>query len=69
MDSGVEMPVCLSLGELVDRLSGIMLKQWHLEELMADATVSDEKKVAITDQIINLNKFRMKLIKAIDEHE
>jgi len=63
------MPVCLSLGELVDRLSGIMLKQWHLEELMADPALSDERKVEVTDQIINLNKFRMKLIKAIDEYE
>lgn len=62
------MPICLSLGELVDRLTIVALKQWHLEEQMNNPDVSDEIKVQITDQIVNLNQFRMKLIAAIDEH-
>lgn len=62
------MPVCLSLGELCDRLAVTALKQWHLEEKMADPEVSDEEKVRITDQIVSLNGFRMKLIEAINEY-
>lgn len=62
------MPICLSLGELCDRLAIVSLKQWHLEEQMADPSISDETKVEITDQIVNLNAFRMRLIAAIDEY-
>jgi hypothetical protein len=62
------MPVYLSLGELCDRLTVTALKQWHLEEKMADPEVSDEEKVKITDQIVSLNGFRMKLIEAINEY-
>ena len=62
------MPICLSLGELVDRLAIITLKQFYLESQMGDPKVSDEAKVEITDQIVNLNAFRMKLVAAIDEY-
>lgn len=62
------MPICLSLGELVDRLTIVALKQWHLEEQMNNPDVSDEAKVEITDQIVNLNQFRMKLVDAINEY-
>lgn len=62
------MPICLSLGDLCDRLAITALKQFHLEEAMRDPDLSDETKVEITDQIINLNAFRMKLIAAIDEY-
>jgi len=62
------MPICLSLGELCDRLTIVALKQWHLEEQMNNPNVSDEAKVEITDQIVNLNAFRMRLISAIDEY-
>jgi hypothetical protein len=61
------MPICLSIGEIIDRLVIVHLKQWHLEEMMADPEVSDEKKAEITDQIVSLNAFRMKLVAAIDE--
>jgi hypothetical protein len=62
------MPIYLSLGELCDRLCIVANKQWHLEEQMSDPNVSDETKVEITDQIVNLNAFRMRLIAAINEH-
>lgn len=62
------MPIYLSLGELCDRLCVVSLKQWHLEEQMRDPDVSDEAKVEVTDQIVNLNAFRMRLISAIDEY-
>jgi len=62
------MPIILSLGELIDRLAICHLKQWHLEEQMNDPDISDEAKVKITDQIVSLNQFRMKLIDAIDEY-
>ena len=61
------MPICYSIGEIIDRLVIVHLKQWHAEEIMADPDVSDEKKAEITDQIISLNAFRMKLVAAIDE--
>ena len=35
---------------------------------MNNPDVSDEVKVDITNQIVNLNAFRMKLIDAIDEY-
>lgn len=62
------MPIQLSMAELIDRLSITANKQWHLEELMANEDISDEEKVEITNQIVNLNTFRMKLIAAIDEY-
>ena len=63
-----------SLGDLVDRLIITNLKQWHLEEEMADENVSLQEKNKITDQILSLNTFRNKLIAGInayfeEEHE
>ena len=61
------MPINLSLGELCDRLCITALKQWHLEEQMNNPNISDEAKVEITDQIVSLNAFRMRIIATIDE--
>lgn len=61
------MPVCLSFGELCDRLAITHVKLWHLEEKMADSSLSDEKKVEITSQIVSLNGYRSRLVSAIDE--
>ena len=60
--------ICYTLGELIDRLSITHIKQWHLEEIMADKDVSLEEKGKIPDQIISLNNFRKELVEAINEY-
>ncbi len=62
------MMLYYSLGELIDRLIITHLKQWHLEEDMADDKISLKEKSKITDQILSLNTFRNKLIEGIDEY-
>jgi hypothetical protein len=57
-----------SLGELVDRLAIVNLKQWHLEEKISDPNISLEDKGEFTKQVESLNDFRMKLIASIDEY-
>ena len=60
------MKLYYSLGELIDRLTITNLKQWHLEEDMANPEVPIAKKSEITEQILSLNTFRNKLIEGIN---
>ena len=60
-----------SIGEMIDRLAVTHLKIWHLEEQIQKAEEEDwpaEKTEKICDQVVNLNAFRMKIVKAIDEY-
>ena len=57
-----------SLGELIDRLAITNLKQWHLEEKIADPDISLKEKGKFTKQVESLNEFRMKIVSSIDEY-
>ena len=61
------MPITLSVGELIDRLSIATLKVAMLEKALSDETLSDKRRVEIQDQIVNQNTWRNRLVKAIDE--
>lgn len=56
-----------TIGEVIDRLAITNLKLWHLEEQMADASLSKEDKGRISEDIVLLNDLRCKCIEAIDE--
>ncbi len=55
-----------SIGELIDRLAIVSLKHWHLEEQLTQ-DISVEEKHTITQQILELNKFRSKIVDSINE--
>jgi len=60
-----------SIGEMVDKLSVIHNKIWHLEERVAELEedkMKTKETEKICDQIVNLNAYRMKIVKAIDEY-
>ena len=56
-----------SLGELVDKLSIIHLKIWHLEERIADKDAPDEDVERMCDQVVGLNTARNEIVQGIDE--
>ena len=61
-----------SMGDLVDKLTIVHLKIWHLEEEIANETGSlpDEEVERMCDQIVNLNTHRNEIIRSINElHE
>ena len=60
-----------SIGEMIDRLAVVHLKIWHLEEeiqKLKEINAPAKKIEIICDQVVNLNAFRMKIVKAIDEY-
>lgn len=59
-----------SMGELIDKLTIIHLKIWHLEEDIAAAKVSNipvEEIEKMCDQVVNLNTTRNHIVKSINE--
>ena len=59
-----------SIGEMIDKLGVVHLKIWHLEEQIAKAEEEEwpaEKTEALFDRVVNLNKYRMKIVAAIDK--
>ncbi len=56
-----------TLGELLDRLSICNLKQWHLEELIADENTDIEEVGRLADQVVAINNLRKKIIDSINE--
>lgn len=64
------MSLKYSIGETIDKLAVVHLKIWHLEEEAQKGKKenwSNEKLEVIFDKIINLNKYRMKIVDAINE--
>ena len=60
-----------SIGEMIDKLAVVHLKIWHLEEAIqrAEAEGKDAKDIEeLCDKVVNLNAYRMKIVKAIDEY-
>jgi len=60
-----------SIGEMVDKLCVIHLKVWHLEEQIqkAEEDSLDAKEIEkLCDKVVNLNAYRMKIVKSIDEY-
>ena len=60
-----------SIGEMIDKLCVIHLKVWHIEEQIqkAEADGLDAKEIEkLCDKVVNLNAYRMKIVKSIDEY-
>jgi len=59
-----------SVGELVDKLTIIHLKVWHLEEKIAELKDkgAESEIEKLCDQVVNLNTMRNKIIESINEH-
>jgi hypothetical protein len=55
-----------TIGELIDRLIITLLKQWHIEEDIAN-TEDDEQLGILSQRSDDLNTYRNKLVAAIDE--
>jgi len=53
-----------TIGELIDKLTVVHLKIWHLEENMNSD--NHNNKGEISKQIIKLNDYRNKIIASID---
>lgn len=59
-----------SIGEMIDKLTIIHLKIWHLEEDIASAraqSVPDLEIEKMCDQVISLNTARNKIVSSINE--
>jgi hypothetical protein len=56
-----------TLGELVDALSIVNLKLWHLEDRARDKTLPDADRLQASDVVRELNAERNQLIEAIDD--
>jgi len=60
-----------SIGEMIDKLCVIHLKIWHIEEQIQKAEVDglDTKEIEkLCDKVVNLNAYRMKIVKSIDKY-
>jgi hypothetical protein len=55
------------MGELIDKLTVIHLKIWHIEEEIEKGG-DDAKIEKLCDQVVNLNSARDEIIKAIDAY-
>ena len=59
-----------SFGELVDKLTIIHLKIWHIEEDIAKSKFVNTSDIIIEkmcDQVINLNTTRNEIVKSLNE--
>jgi len=55
-----------SIGDVIDRLGIVLLKQWHLRENL-ERGGTPEEIVAWGEQIASLNRYRNECIGAINE--
>ena len=55
-----------SVGEMIDKLSIINLKIWHIEEQIC-GSLTENKTEELCDQVVNLNAARVAIIASIDE--
>lgn len=61
-----------SMGDLVDKLTIVHLKLWHLEEKVQSFQEDmienpTQEMLDILDQIVSLNKFRVEIVESINE--
>lgn len=56
----------ITLGELIDKLTVVNLKIWHLEDVKRDNAVSDSKIAEATRKTNVLNVQRNQIIEEID---
>jgi len=59
-----------SLSELVDKLSVVHLKLWHIEDEIGKRKKEDypaEEIEPLCNQIVTLNALRIKIVNSIDE--
>lgn len=57
-----------TLGSLIDKLTIVNIKVWHLEEIRnAKDSIADEKRLEAADNLTILNRHRNELVQEIDE--
>ena len=56
-----------TLGSLVDKLSIVNIRLWHLEDTRRDKSLPDEKRLEAADKVSDVNKQRNNLIDEVDQ--
>lgn len=57
-----------TLGSLVDKLSIVNIRLWHLEDTRRDSSLSGKKRLKAADAVSVANSQRNQLIDEIDEY-
>jgi len=57
-----------TLGALVDKLSIVNIRLWHLEDIRRDQDLSDKKRLKAADAVSVANSQRNQLIDEVDEY-
>lgn len=57
-----------TLGSLMDKLSIVNIRLWHLEDIRRDMSLSNKKRLKAADDVSIANSQRNALIDEIDEY-